>query len=153
MRGKLSDDRQEIYPPWSIELQHFLKQCTRCDACIRQCPQQILKRNNLGYPVVDFTRSGCSFCTECVNACPNDSLSLLDFVGADPWPVKAFITRACVNFNGVVCQMCSASCGENAITFSVRDNNIATPVIDPKSCTGCGECYRSCPKGAIQIKS
>lgn len=152
LRGKLSNNRAEIFPPWSIETNLFLQKCTRCDACIKRCPQQILSRNNLGYPVVDFTQRGCTFCTECVDACSNGSLSLAEFIGTDPWTLKAFITEACVNFKGVVCHMCSGSCGENAIKFSVRHSATATPEIDWPSCTGCGECYRSCPQRAIQIK-
>ena len=151
MRGNLSDRRQEFHPPWSIADQQFEKLCSRCDACIKICPQQILSRNSLGYPVVDFSSRGCTFCTECVKVCPTGSLSLMAFIGVDPWPVKAVITDSCVNFKGTLCQMCSGSCTENAIKFSVRHSSIATPEIDPLSCTGCGECYRSCPKRAIHI--
>ena len=152
LRGKLSDRRQEVYPPWAIATQKFLTQCTRCDACITSCPQQILVRNNLGYPVVDFTRRGCTFCAECVKACPTGSLSLMEFIGADPWSVKAVITDSCVNYKGTVCQMCSASCTDNALKFEIQSMGIAAPQIDHLSCTGCGECYRSCPTNAIQIK-
>jgi ferredoxin-type protein NapF len=152
LHGKLSDRRQEIYPPWSIAPPQFLAQCTRCDACITRCPQHILSRNNLGYPVADFTRQGCTFCADCVDACETGSLSLMDFIGAEPWSVKAVITESCVNFKGTLCQMCSGSCVENAIKFSVRSGGVAIPEVDPLSCTGCGECYRSCPQKAIQVK-
>ena len=152
LRGKLSDNRRQVYPPWAIAKQQFLAQCTRCDACITSCPQEILVRNNLGYPVVDFTSRGCTFCAECVKACLTGSLSLIDFIGADPWSVKAVITGACVNYKGTLCQMCSASCGDNALKFNIQSGGIVAPEIDPLSCTGCGECYRSCPKNAIQIK-
>ena len=152
MSGKLSDRQQEFYPPWSIAAQQFVVLCSRCDACIESCPQQILTRNSLGYPAVDFASRGCTFCAECVNACLSGSLSLMDFIGSEPWSVKAVITDSCVNYKGTVCQMCSGSCGENAIKFAIRCGGIAIPEIDPLSCTGCGECYRSCPKYAIQIK-
>lgn len=152
LRGNLSSHRQDFYPPWSLAKPQFEQLCNLCDACIKICPQQILSRNSQGYPVVNFSNRGCTFCAECVNACPTGSLSLMEFLGADPWSVKAVITESCVNFKGIVCQMCSGSCGENAIKFSVRLSSIATPEIDPLSCTGCGECYRSCPKRAIQVK-
>lgn len=152
LRGKLSDNRQEAYPPWAIATPQFLTQCTCCDACVTSCPQQILVSNNLGYPVVDFSNRGCTFCAECVKACTNDSLSLIDFIGADPWSLKAMITDSCINFKGVVCQMCSSSCSDNAIKFVAQSGGIVAPEIDPLSCTGCGECYRSCPRNAIQIK-
>lgn len=153
LQGILSDNRAECYPPWSIAADQFIEQCNRCDACIKVCPQQILVRNSQGFPVIDFSKAGCTFCAKCADACDTGSLSLMEFIGAEPWPVKAVITEFCVNYQGTVCQMCCNSCVHNAIKFRVHDGGIALPEINLDECTGCGDCYRSCPKKAINIKS
>ncbi len=152
LQGVLSGHRGQFYPPWSIQSKRFIELCTQCDDCIKSCPQHILKRNNEGYPVVDYALAGCTFCGECANACKTGSLSLMEFIGAEPWTVKAVITEHCVNFNGTVCQMCSAGCPFNAIKFRVHSGNMTLPEIDLEECNGCGDCYRSCPKLAIDIK-
>ncbi len=151
LQGVLSGHRESFFPPWSVTTEQFLERCTRCDDCINSCPQKILKKDELGYPVVDYTLAGCTFCTECANACKTGSLSLMEFIGAEPWTVKAVITEFCVNFNGTVCQMCASGCLYNAIKFRVHTGNMTLPEIDLDECNGCGDCYRSCPKMAIDI--
>lgn len=153
IQGVLSGHREQFFPPWSLPSQQFTDLCTRCNDCINSCPQKILKRNEQGYPVVDYALAGCTFCFECVNACATGSLSLMEFIGAEPWKVKAVITKFCINYNGTVCQMCSTSCTQNALRFSVHKGGISLPGIDLEECNGCGDCYRSCPKLAIDIKA
>ena len=152
MQGVLSGHREQFFPPWSIDSVRFMEICTRCDDCIKSCPQHILKRNDSGYPVVDYMQAGCTFCSECVTACTTGSLSLMEFIGAEPWKVKAVISKFCINHNGTVCHMCASGCPHNAIKFSVQAGGISLPEIDLDECNGCGECYRSCPKQAIDIK-
>lgn len=152
LQGILSGHREEFYPPWSLAPEQFVELCNCCDDCINSCPQQILKKNQQGYPVVDYAQSGCTFCAKCADACKMGSLSLMDFIGAEPWKVKAVISEFCVNYKGTVCQMCSNGCGINAIKFRVHAGGVSLAEIDLDNCTGCGDCYRSCPKKAIDIK-
>lgn len=60
-----------IRPPWSGDESHFLTHCTRCDACINACENNILQRGAGGYPSVNFKNNECSFCYACAQACPN----------------------------------------------------------------------------------
>ena len=153
LRGKLSSYADESYPPWAIPAAQFIEQCTQCDACLTSCPQQIIKHNKAGFPVMDFTDASCTFCASCVDSCENNSLSALAYIGTQPWSLKATIGQSCVNFHGGVCRICADACDANAISFRVSDVASAVPVIDTDSCTGCGQCYRHCPKRAIRVKA
>lgn len=152
LRGRLSASPDECHPPWAIASPQFEELCIRCDVCLQSCPERIIKHNKQGYPVVDFSDTGCTFCAECVKSCDNNSLSLLAHVGADPWPLKAIISTTCVNFEGGVCRVCAEVCDSSAIDFEIRDRAAAIPIIDLDKCTGCGHCYRHCPKRSIRIK-
>ena len=151
IHGVLSDNRVEFHPPWSIDPLKFVELCNRCDACIDSCPQHILKKNDQGYPIVDFSASGCNFCAACAESCKTGSLSLMAFIGENPWLVKARITKSCINYSGIVCQICANACNDSAIHFRINSDAAVIPEIDLDACTGCGECYRHCPKKAIQV--
>ena len=156
LRGVLSERRVEFAPPWAVETARFESLCTQCADCIDICPQHILKRGEKGFPVVDFAESGCTFCAKCASACHSGSLSIIDFIGAEPWPVKARVTEFCVNYRGVVCQMCAGACPDNAIRFVVQADadgrGVPLAQIDNDECSGCGFCLSACPKNAIDVK-
>jgi len=89
IRGVLSDHRVKPFPPWSINEQRFVDLCSRCDDCIKACPQHILVKNDQGFPVVDFSLAACTFCAQCSDVCKTQALSLVEFLGEEPWRVKA----------------------------------------------------------------
>lgn len=60
---------------WSGDESHFLTHCTRCDACINACENNILQRGAGGYPSVNFKNNECSFCYACAQACPESLFS------------------------------------------------------------------------------
>lgn len=64
-----------IRPPWSGDESHFLTHCTRCDACINACENNILQRGAGGYPSVNFKNNECNFCYDCAQACPESLFS------------------------------------------------------------------------------
>jgi len=74
------------------------------------------------------------------------------YIGADPWSLKAIINTSCANFNGGICRICAEVCDSSAIDFEIRDRAAAIPKINLDKCTGCGQCYRRCPKRSIRIK-
>lgn len=71
LTGRWRKASNGIRPPWSGDESHFLTHCTRCDACINACENNILQRGAGGYPSVNFKNNECSFCYACAQACPN----------------------------------------------------------------------------------
>lgn len=152
LQGQIATRPDLPFPPWALKSNEFINLCSRCGDCIQVCPQHIIKKNEQNLPVIDFNVAECTFCTQCVDVCKTGSLSLAEFIGSDPWPIKAVVNDVCVNYSGTVCQMCANACNDDAIQFKLQVEG-TIPVIDFESCTGCGACFKSCPKRAIDIKS
>ncbi len=151
LRGVLSDRRPRLRPPWALPEPRFSAVCTACGDCLPACRAGILVSDEEGRPVVDFADGECSFCGDCLRVCKAGSLSLRAFAGADPWPVKARISERCVNLMGVLCRECGSACMERAIRFAVTAEGVRVE-LDEAACSGCGACYRACPKRAIEIR-
>ncbi|MBO8169504.1 MAG: 4Fe-4S dicluster domain-containing protein [Thermoanaerobacteraceae bacterium] len=158
LTGELVDrgvKRAVVRPPGALSEPEFLLTCTRCGECARRCVRGVILLAGpdqgvaLGTPYVDFSRSNCDFCYECVKVCPSDALKKT----REPVPIgKARILRErCLAFQGQVCGNCAASCpaGINALHI-VRQRY---PEINADRCIGCGNCVQRClamPK-AIEI--
>ena len=71
LTGRWRKASNGIRPPWSGDESHFLTHCTRCDACINACENNILQRGAGGYPSVNFKNNECSFCYACAQVAPN----------------------------------------------------------------------------------
>ncbi len=155
LRGNISAKAPAIIrPPWAVEEELFLVDCSRCYDCISACPENIIIRGNGGYPEVSFKQSECTFCTECVNSCEKDVLKLPD----DPanyiesaWQLKVSISKKCLSVNAVVCRACGENCDTEAIHFQLKPGGISEPHISPDICNGCGACVSICPVDAINI--
>ena len=146
LSGRLHPERSPIRPPWA-RLDQFGELCTRCDACIRACPEGILLGGESGLPEVDFTRGECTFCGTCAEVCP---APVFDRAAA-PWAVAAWVGQSCLAAAGVVCQACRDCCPVDAIRFRPVPGRVARPEIDLESCTGCGACVAPCPVAAIRV--
>lgn len=140
----------EIRPPWALAEEAFIDRCTRCNDCLKACPQKILVVGDGGYPTVDFSRAECTFCGDCVNACQPRALVRLD--NAPPWRRQAVISDACLARRGVECRICGDFCDVRAIRFLPRLGGSPLPEIDSALCTGCGACVAPCPSRAIAIR-
>lgn len=71
LTGRWRKASNGIRPPWSGDESHFLTHCTRCDACINACENNILQRGAGGYPSVNFKNNECSFCYAARRLAPN----------------------------------------------------------------------------------
>ena len=71
LTGRWRKASNGIRPPWSGDESHFLTHCTRCDACINACENNILQRGAGGYPSVNFKNNECSFCYDWRRLAPN----------------------------------------------------------------------------------
>ncbi len=148
LRGRVND-RLLVRPPWSLEESLFIQKCTRCDKCIKACPEKILVRGDGGFPVVRFERGECTFCEKCLLSCSDGALVRKE--GSVAWSHKVKIQSSCIVFKGVVCMTCRDQCEPRAIRFTPVIGGLSPPVLDEDLCSGCGACIAPCPSGAIKV--
>lgn len=136
--------------PWTQGEDHFTDHCSRCEACIKACPEQIIIKGDGGFPELNFRLGECTFCQDCVESCPEPLFT--DPAKTAPWHYKAQVQSHCLTAKNVHCQSCQDSCEPMAILFPPRLGAVAQPVIDSDECTGCGACIASCPADAIKLQ-
>lgn len=93
LTGRWRKASNGIRPPWSGDESHFLTHCTRCDACINACENNILQRGAGGYPSVNFKITSAASVTPARRLAPNRY-----FLRATPGPgicSSPLGTRAC----------------------------------------------------------
>ena len=144
-------------PEWQISAL-----CARCGNCLRACPTGILKPDfggsgvvGLLTPVVEFQEDYChETCNACMQVCPTGAIVQV------PLSKKADTTIGlaeiesplCIAHVGQYCVLCLESCSYEAITEDYS-KGFAVPIVDPKSCPGCGKCIFACPvEGAIVVR-
>lgn len=133
-------------PPGAVPEAAFLAGCTRCDACIKACPQGVITRASgrfrgaEGTPVLDLSIAACVMCedTPCITACEPGVLK-------KDRPLKmgtAWVQpMACLAHTGSFCTVCSERC---PVPGAIENRN-GKPVIHEAACTGCGVCANVCP--------
>jgi len=138
-------------PPYSTGESSFWSECAGCEnkPCVTSCDEGIIIIEAGGSPILNFNKSGCTFCQECALACGTTNLGVLslthDHTSHRINARFAIATSGCVAHQGVVCFSCKEPCIEGAILF----NGLFNPVIDTDRCTGCGFCLSRCPTQAI----
>lgn len=138
---------EAIRPPWSVA--DFLDLCTRCGDCVRECPEDILRPGDRGYPEVRFQNGGCSFCGDCADACAAGAIQWQDY--GLPWRLLPSFAPSCLAARGSECHDCFDPCEHRAIRFRMLASTVAQPVVHADKCTGCGACVASCPVKAIAM--
>lgn len=71
LTGRWRKASNGIRPPWSGDESHFLTHCTRCDACINACENNILQRGAGGYPSVISKITSAASVTPARRLAPN----------------------------------------------------------------------------------
>ena len=150
LRGNFHKEKENIRPPWALQENEFTNTCSRCSECIDKCPEKIIVKGDGGFPTINFDLGGCTFCQECVAACEEGALAISS-TDQLPWRLTADISTKCISLHGVTCRSCADSCEEEAISFLHQIGGISHPLIDTKSCTGCGSCLATCPVNAIKV--
>ncbi len=149
----ISDIKEEkaplyIRPPYTKDLSLFDKECINCEskACAKVCDEKIIVIEASGTPILNFTKSGCTFCQDCANACELGVLSLEE--GEEKILNTTFLINKdkCMAHNGSVCFSCKEPCLDDAILFK----GMFEPIIDITKCTNCGFCLGRCPTNAIE---
>jgi len=149
LRGSFSRPQVARRPPWHVAEDDFARLCTRCGDCAEVCPTQVIVRGAAGFPEVDFRSAECSFCGECARACKTGAIAF--HADAAPWDLRAAIGGNCLTFSRTVCRSCGEACAVQAIRFSPVLGGAAVPLLDTRSCTGCGACVAVCPAQAISV--
>ena len=151
LRGDFSAEGA-FRPPWAVAEYPFTELCDRCDACIKACPSNLLKRGTAGYPEIEFHKNGCDFCEACARSCPTSAIHISAENHFQPWQLIAKFKHNCLSENGVVCRSCGDLCESRAIKFNMVVGGSALLKLDTSLCNGCGECVSVCPVQAIEIK-
>ena len=149
-RGRVSS-KPELRLPWALSEQEFLAKCTQCKACIEVCETQIIVKDDLGFPKVDFSIDECTDCKKCIEVCEQPLFkSSEQMTSESPWPIKFHIDKKCLAVNEIYCQSCRDVCDSRAIKFDAFSARIPAPELNNNDCTQCGACIPVCPQGAIE---
>ncbi len=151
LRGDFSGQAAPLRPPWSLPEARFIEYCTRCEDCLRACPEGILVRGEGGFPEVDFQRGECTFCHACAQVCRPGVIA--DQGQTVAWHLVPQIDDRCLARQGVVCITCQEQCEQLAIRFPPVAGGVARPQVEASLCNGCGACVRPCPGRAIRLQA
>src|ERR1035438_8683916 len=167
-----------LRPPGALDELEFLTKCTRCDKCMRACPENAIlvappsAGLALKTPYIDPRSVPCFLCTKlpCVAACEEEALiwprrTLTDKTEIDgPRAARMGTARIkesrCVTWGTTdqearECRICVDRCPypEEAIRIAEPEagETVGHPVVDADVCTGCGLCVFSCPAEPVAI--
>ncbi len=146
--AKEEESPRVVRPPYGLSESLSQSECPSCEskACVTSCEEKIILIADDGTAVLNFAKSGCTFCDECAAVCDLGVLSLEHEEYKSKLNADFTISfKGCVAHNGVICFSCKEPCIDDAIMF----NGMFNPVIDMDRCTGCGFCISVCPTDAI----
>jgi len=146
--AKVKEDKPlYLRPPYNKDRELFDKECIKCESksCALVCDEKIIVIEAKGTPILNFTKSGCTFCQDCTNACQRDVLLLDDAL--EKIDATFLINKdSCMAHNDSICFSCKEPCIDDAILFK----GMFEPIIDIDKCTSCGFCISRCPTNAIE---
>jgi len=156
-----------LRPPGALEEFDFLVACTRCDKCMRACPQGSIYRAGpqaglaAGTPIIEPRIMPCFLCTDlpCVTACPDGALvwPRVKVAGHElegPPAVRMGTARVkrgrCVTYGerAQPCRTCVDRCPYPGVAIRMSEpgkDGLAHPEVVADYCTGCGLCSFGCP--------
>ncbi|AXX91420.1 ferredoxin [Malaciobacter molluscorum LMG 25693] len=134
-----------IRPPYFEDESLFKNRCLNCEGlCANICEEKIILIQEDKTPKLDFNSSGCTYCDECANICPNEVLDIKYKKNINT-NISIDILK-CLSWNQTMCFSCKDPCLDDAIDFLA----MFRPEIN-SNCTSCGFCIKYCPVEAIQI--
>jgi ferredoxin-type protein NapF len=67
-------------------------------------------------------------------------------------PKVAVVAGGCLAVRGVACVACADPCEPRALRIRPMLGGRAMPMVESETCTGCGDCLKVCPVGAISLE-
>lgn len=124
--------------------------CFGYGACVNACSFGAITIGSHGLPVFDYSK--CVGCGNCVKACPQMLIELIDASKKvlvqcnNREKGKAAMTNCKVSC--ISCGACVKNCPKQAITLEDGPGG-SIPVIDYDKCVGCGICTTKCPRKCL----
>ena len=155
---KVAPERQTpLTPPGSLSAQNMAHNCTGCQLCISQCPNEVLRPSSdlmhLMMPVMSYERGYCRpECNRCSQVCPAGAIKPISHEDKASTQIghAVWIKKNCVVLtDDVECGNCATHCPTGAIEMvpSDPDNEESpyVPAVNEARCIGCGACEYLCP--------
>ena len=146
-----------LTPPGSLSAQNMAHNCTGCQLCISECPNDVLRPSTslitLMQPVMSYERGYCRpECTRCSQVCPAGAIKPVTPAEKSSIQIghAVWIKDNCVAINDdVSCGNCARHCPTGAIEMVPLDpddgDSPLVPAINEAHCIGCGACEHLCP--------
>lgn len=146
-----------LTPPGSLSAQNMAHNCTGCQLCISECPNEVLRPSTslitLMQPVMSYERGYCRpECTRCSQVCPAGAIKPVTPAEKSSIQIghAVWIKDNCVAVNDdVPCGNCARHCPTGAIEMLPLDpddgDSPLVPAINETRCIGCGACEHLCP--------
>ncbi len=150
-----------IRPPGALPENEFLDKCTRCNECVKVCPEEAIMKfvgedsvNHLT-PILTLRKSACILCEDfpCIKVCEPKALEELISPRDVRMGTAVINTKLCHAWaDGADCDYCIKDCPFPGDAIYLDDQR--RPVVLNDVCTGCGLCEQICPsrQAAIVIK-
>ena len=154
---KAPERTNPIVPFGAVSLRHFHQHCTRCQLCVSQCPNDVLRPSTsldrLMLPEMSYENGWCRpECTKCSEVCPAGAI--LEITPEEKTAIhvgtaSVDLDLCVVNRDNVNCGNCARHCPAGAIKM-VRENpddenSLRIPTVLEDRCIGCGACEFLCP--------
>ena len=167
-----------LRPPGALDEFEFLTKCTRCDKCMRACPENAIlvappsAGLALKTPYIDPRSVPCFLCTKlpCIAACEDEALlwprrkladgTMIEGPSAARMGTARVKQSRCVTWGTMdrearACRICVDRCPypEEAIRIAKDSEGdaIGHPEVVEDVCTGCGICVFACPAEPMAI--
>lgn len=146
---RVDPKRDLLYPPGAGNARKFNSLCTKCDDCIKACPEGVLfhapssSGEESGLPVFDPARKACFLCLDlyCIAACKEGALVMPENISFLKIGRARIDPARCLAQTGGDCSVCFDFCPLQGDAINKLGG---IPVIEASRCVGCGLCEYYC---------